>query len=87
MIDTEFKVRRYIAEFLEPSGELLAEYDLSSFELKEFQIEFGEWNTENPMFDCYQVNEENVEFLKKYISIEPEWDFSNKSYFVQAHGI
>jgi len=87
MVDTEFEVRRYITEFSEETEELLAEHDLFSFELDKFQVEFGELNTENPMFDCYPIKESNVGFLKKYIAKEPEWDFVNKSYFVEAHAI
>jgi hypothetical protein len=87
MIDDKFKVRRFITEFLKQTEELLAEYDLCSFELSNFQIEFGEQNTENPMFDCYPIKEKNVEFLKRYMAEEPEWDFVNKSYFIEAHAI
>ncbi len=57
MIDTEFNFRRYIAEYSEVTEELIAEHDLSSFDLKLFQVEFGEPNTENPMLDCYPIKE------------------------------
>jgi len=87
MIDSEYKVKRYITEFSEKTEELLAEYDLNSFELSEFQKEFNETNDKNPMFECYPIKPENVGFLKKYISDSPEWDFSSKSYFVESHGI
>jgi hypothetical protein len=87
MIDTEFKVRRYIAEFSQETEELIAEYDLCYFELKQFQTEFCEPNSDNPMFDSYPIKECNVKFLKKHLAKEPEWDFVNKSYFVEAHAI
>ena len=87
MIDTHFKVKRYIAEYSEATDELLGKYDLSSFELEKFQVEFGEPNIENPMFDCYPIKEKNINFLKGYIEKEPKWDFNNKSYFVEAHAI
>ena len=87
MIDTEFKARRYISEFSEETDELIAEYDFRSFELKELQIEFGEPNSESPMFDCYPIKECNVEFLAKYLEKEPEWNFVHKAYFVEAHAI
>jgi len=87
MIDERYQVRRYITEFSQSTEELLAEYDLCDFDLEAFQKEFSELNPENPMFDCYQVRESNVEFLRKYIENEPEWDFVNKSYFVEAHAI
>lgn len=87
MKDIEYKVRRYITEFSEDTEELIAEYDLESFELKQFQIELGEQNDENPMFDCYPIKEGNVEFLRKYLRREPNWDFVNNSYFLESHGI
>ncbi len=34
MIDTKYKVRRYIAEFSEKTEELLAEHELTSFDLE-----------------------------------------------------
>jgi hypothetical protein len=85
MIDTQYSVRRFIAEYSEETEELLAEYELSSFELIEFQAEFNETNPRDPMFDCYSIKKENVEFIKSHIVQEPEWDFVNKSYFVEAH--
>ncbi len=87
MIDSKYKVKRYITEFSEETEELVAEHDLDGFELLEFQKEFNEPNAEDPMFDCYSIKSENISFLKKYITVEPEWDFVNKSYFVEAHGI
>ena len=87
MIDTEFKVRRYITEFSEETDELIAEYDLASFELKQFQVEFCEPKSDSPMFDCYPIKKCNVKFLRKHLAREPEWDFVNKSYFVEAHAI
>jgi len=87
MIDSKYKVKRYITEFSEETEELIAEYDLDGFELSKFLNEFNEPHAENPMFDCYPIKSENVSFLKKYIDDVPEWDFVNKSYFVEAHGI
>ncbi len=87
MIDSKYKVKRYITEFSEETEELISEHDLVDFELSKFQKEFNEPNSENPMFDCYEVKPENIGFLKNYIANEPDWDFVNKSYFVEAHGI
>ncbi|MBM7424675.1 DUF7683 domain-containing protein [Spongiibacter marinus] len=56
MIDARYNCKRYVAEFSELSEELLAKYDLSSFDLASFQSEFGESDASNPMFDCYQIN-------------------------------
>jgi hypothetical protein len=87
MIDIEFGVRRYIAEYSEETEELIAEHDLTGFELSQFQREFNEPNNEDPMFDCYPIKLENLSFLKTYINDEPEWNFVKKSYFVEAHSI
>lgn len=92
MIDTEFKVKRYITEFSNNTDELIAKYDLEFFELKQFQLElcdpkFCESKTQCPMFACYPIKKRNLEFLKKYLAQEPEWDFVNNSYFLEACNI
>lgn len=87
MIDAEYKVRRYISEFSKHTDKLVAEYDLSSFDLKKFQAEFGEQDPSNPMFNCYHIKEENIPFLQKYISQTPKWDLDSRSYFIEAHTI
>jgi len=87
MIDKKYKVRRYITEFSEKTEELLAEYELSSFDLKKFQAELGETDKENSMVDCYPIHEKSIVFMKSFLSCEPKWDFKNKSYFVEAHAI
>ncbi|AUD77897.1 hypothetical protein CW740_01050 [Kangiella profundi] len=87
MIDSTYKVRRYISEFCNHSDQLLAEYDLRSFDLHKFQNEFGVIDMKNPMFDCYPLHWSNIPFMKAYLSLEPEWDFVNKSYFVESQSI
>ena len=87
MIDNIFKVRRYIAVYSEETEELIAEYDLASFDLVKFQTELNEPNSDNPMFDCYPIKEINVKFIESYINNKIEWDFNEKSYFVEAHAI
>jgi len=84
MIDIEHNARRFITEFSNETDELLAEYDLASFDLKLFQIEFAEGDASDPMYYCYPIKEENIAFLKKYLSEELDWDFVNKAYFVEA---
>jgi hypothetical protein len=67
MIDKKYKVRRYIAE-----------YELSSFDLARFQVEFNEPNANYPMCDCYLVKPENEGFLRPYLQPTPDWDFVKK---------
>lgn len=87
MIDAAYKVRRYISEFRDETEELSAEYNLVSFNLAKFQIEFNESNCKNPMFDSYPIEEVNVKFIEAYISEKIDWDFNKKSYFIEAHAI
>ena len=84
MIDSKYKVRRFIAEYSDTTDELLEKYKLSDFELKLFQKEFLKSSLDNPMFDCYQIAEKNIIFLKNYIQNEPDWNFSENSYFLEA---
>lgn len=84
MIDTELIVRRYIAEYSNDSEELTAEYELTAFDLSKFQAEFNEPNPRDPMFDCYEITEGNVEFIEKYLGVDVCWDFASKCYFVEA---
>lgn len=86
MIDTEYNVRRYITEFSEQTEELLAEYELATFSLREFQEEFSE-STDTPMFDCYPISASKIDFIRKYVLEEPKWDFIDNSYFLEAHAI
>lgn len=68
MIDDTFKVRRYITEFCVETEELISEYDLAFFDLMKFHNELNEPNSQNPMFDCYPIKQENVKFIESYIS-------------------
>lgn len=84
MIDTEYNVERYIAVYSQTTEELINEYPLTSFDLAAFQAEFNEPDPKYPMLDCYPVKPENLSFIRKYITPEPEWDFDANSYFVEA---
>lgn len=86
MIDSQCNVRRYIAEYSEKTDVLLANYELDTFSLKEFQAEFKAHDGE-PMFDCYPIRQSNIEFLSKHVLTEPNWDFVTKAYFLEAHAV
>lgn len=81
------QIRRYIAEYSEQNDELIAEYDLTNFDLEKFQKEFGEPDQKNPMFDCYPIKQSNISFIQSYIEIAPVWDFKSKSYFLETEAI
>lgn len=85
MRDEQYDLRRYIAEYSEETQELTGEYDLSDFDLTKFQAEFNEPNLDDPMVDCYPITADNVAFLKPYLATEPDWNFAENSYFVEAH--
>lgn len=87
MIDSEYGVRRYIAEYSQGTEEQLMIYPLTVFDLAVFQKHFGILDTVNPMFDCHEIQQDDVIFLEPYIECMPEWDFINRSYFVEAHSV
>lgn len=83
VIDEQYNVRRYVSEFCNNSDELLAKYELESFNLAAFQGAFGV-DSANPMFECYSITQEHLSFLSPYLAQEIYWDFKAKSYFVEA---
>lgn len=85
MRDEQLNVKRYVAQYSATTEWLTAEYDLTDFDLKKFQAEFNEPNTDDPMVDCYPITADNVAFLKPYLAKEPDWNFAENSYFVEAH--
>jgi len=85
MIYSKYQVRRCITEFSKITEKFLAEYELTDFDLGKFQKEFGVLDPENSMFDCYLIKKSNVYFVKNFIEEELNWDFVNKTYFVEAH--
>jgi len=85
MIDFKFGVHRCIAEYSEETEEQLATYYLGNFDLAAFQKQFGVFDSTNPMFDCYEILEEDVTFLEPYITDRLHWDFIKNSYFVEAY--
>lgn len=85
MFDSEHKVTRYVAEYSATSEELTAEYELSAFDLIEFQREFNAPNADDPMYDCYEIKAEHTAFLKAYLNKPPIWDFDASCYFVESH--
>lgn len=87
MIDSDYQVKRYITEFCKHTDQLLAEYDLTSFDLYKFQNAFGVFDMNNPMFDCYPIHRAHLNFIKRYVFSEPDWDFVNKAYFIESQGI
>lgn len=87
MIDSKYQVRRYITVFSLMTDELSGEYDLSHFDLAKFQAEFNEEDVNDPMFDCYPIYSRHVKFIKAYVEQEPNWDFENNAYFLEAHSL
>lgn len=87
MIDSKYQVKRYINEFSNETELLTAQYDLVDFVLELFQREFEVTDTADPMLNCYPLKELNVEFIEQFLKQVPIWDFTRKSYFVEAHAL
>ena len=79
-------VERLINVFSEETEEYVQEIKLKEFDLKAFQKEFGILDAANPMYDCYQIKEKNINFIKKYLNESVVWDFKKYSYFIEANG-
>ena len=84
MIDTQYKVKRHIAVFSEETEEWVKDYDLSRFNLTEFQKAYSIIDINNPMFDCYPITESNKGFIETYIDCKLKWNFKKYSYFFEA---
>lgn len=82
--DSDRQGRRYIFEYCAKSEELLAGYQLDTFDLERFQDEFNKPDSDELMYYCYPIHRKNIDFLSDYVSVLPDWDFENKSYFLEA---
>jgi len=86
MIDSKFGVRRFLAEYSEQSEELIARYEFAKFDLDAFQAEF-QIDSLDPMFDCYEVEQQHLRFVESHLVQVPNWDFEGSSYFVESHAV
>ncbi|ODC03837.1 hypothetical protein BFW38_10065 [Terasakiispira papahanaumokuakeensis] len=86
MIDQEFSVRRFVTEYSNETETLLADYELVAFNLEAFQSALGV-SSEDPMFDCYEIGPHHVVFLTQCLAIMPAWDFSRRSYYIEASAV
>ncbi len=84
MIDEEHNVERFITVYSSDTEELVTTHSLGSFDLPAFQRAFGVSDSGDPMFECYPVTLEHVEFLGTYLAQPLSWDFEKRCYFVEA---
>ncbi len=78
------KITRYIAEYTNQTDELVAKYPLKSFDLEEFQEEFGIVNPENQMLDRYPIFESSLLLLNAHLANPVQWKFVSHSYYLEA---
>lgn len=84
MVNETYNVRRYISEYSKTTNELLADYELETFNLKQFQAELDTGDDE-PMFCCYPITVSKIDFIERCTKEKVKWDFVTKAYFLEAH--
>jgi hypothetical protein len=87
MLDVEHNVTRIIRVFSKTTEQVVAEIELTKFDLFAFQRVFGVRDRDNPMFECYEVTPEVAGFFEAYLSTHPEWRFNDYSYFLEADAV
>lgn len=65
------------------SDEFVGEIGFASFELPAFQQWFGV-ASDNSMYDCYPITQQDTAFVEQYLNTPPAWDFAHFAYFVEA---
>jgi len=78
-------IERVLRAYTNKTDRVAWEIAICGFSLPAFQAEFGVLNPEDPMFECFPVHPENVQFLEKYVANPRGWDFVAESYFVEAY--
>jgi len=78
---------RFVAEYSNESEFLRARHMLARFDIAAFQRVFGVSEAADPMYDCYEVTQENVRFLSDFLAAPVDWDFSMSSYYVEAEAV
>ncbi|RKZ68467.1 MAG: hypothetical protein DRQ48_08685 [Gammaproteobacteria bacterium] len=77
-------MNRFIRVYSNKTDKLISEVDVQSFDLMKFQNLFGVNDTENPMFDCFEVTPEIAGAIEAHLSSKPDWNFSAYSYFLET---
>lgn len=81
----EYRLIRTLTCYSNTNEKIVFDVQLEGFELHKFQSEFGV-DSNDPMYECYEVNVGNIPFLKQYIPkvVDINWDFNNYAYFIEA---
>lgn len=77
-------VQRYIAEYSNHTDQCVARYPVHSFDLIQFQDEFGIVSPTNQMLDRYPVFESSVCFLASHLKKNIPWNFLTHSYYLES---
>jgi len=78
------KITRYIAEYTNQTDALVAKYPLKTFDLAEFQEEFGIVNPDNQMLDRYPIFESSLLLLNAHLAQPVPWKFVTHSYYLET---
>lgn len=78
-------VERMLRAYSNQTEEELWALSIDRFSLPEFQTEFGVTDPEDPMYDCWPVRPENVQFVERYLGRAVRWNFASEAYFLEAN--
>lgn len=78
------KITRFIAEYANQNDALIAKYPLKSFDLAEFQEEFGIVSPDNQMLDRYPIFESSLLLLNAHLAKPIAWKFVSHSYYLET---
>ena len=77
-------VNRVLRAYSNETECVIWELPIDGFSLQAFQSEFCIEDPEDPMYDCWPVERENVPFLERHVKNPYGWDFEAASIFVEA---
>lgn len=79
------KITRFIAEYDNHNDALIAKHPLKSFDLSDFQEEFGIVNPDNQMLAKYPVFESSQLLLNNHLVKPIRWKFLSHSYYLESN--
>jgi len=80
-------VKRVVSVFSKETNGLVAEYDLSSFDLTDFKQHFGvaHADVDSEMVTEHSVGPVDVGFLSAHLSEDVRFDFNKYTYFLSCY--
>jgi len=74
-------IRRHVSWYAKEGNEFIADENIANMELNSLQKLFH-IETDNPMYDCWEIEEQHVETLQKHV--EHVINIEKYDYFVEA---